>query len=184
MQKRLLLSNLSEIYSNFKEENPDLKIGFSTFASLRPQWCILAGPKGKHSVCVCTHHQNVKLMVAAISSQLNYKDLMSMIVCDVNNKDCMLHHCGECPNINVLKTFIREQLKENTIQQTTEIRFKQWQSTDRSTLEDEELDFDDFVEKLAEKYVKLTEHHFIADYQSHFFKGKKEKSILMKQLLV
>ena len=54
--KRLVLSNLSEIYSKFKEENPDLKIGFSTFASLRPRWCVLAGPSGTHSVCVCTHH--------------------------------------------------------------------------------------------------------------------------------
>ena len=34
VQKRLLLSNLSEIYVHFKEENPNVSVGFSTFATL------------------------------------------------------------------------------------------------------------------------------------------------------
>ena len=34
VQKRLLLSNLKEIYQHFVTENPALKVGFSTFAML------------------------------------------------------------------------------------------------------------------------------------------------------
>ena len=40
-----------------------MKIGFSKFAELRPRYCVLAGASGTHSVCICTIHQNVKLMI-------------------------------------------------------------------------------------------------------------------------
>jgi hypothetical protein len=63
VQKRLVLSNLKEAYQLFKEKFPDEKIGFSKFAELRPKQCVLAGASGTHSVCVCTIHQNVKLMM-------------------------------------------------------------------------------------------------------------------------
>ena len=36
---------------------------------LRPKHCILAGTSGTHSVCVCTIHQNVKLIV--LGARLN-----------------------------------------------------------------------------------------------------------------
>ena len=64
IQKRLVLSNLREVYHEFKERFPDLKVGFSKFAELRPtcNHCVLAGASGTHSVCVCTIDQNVKLM--------------------------------------------------------------------------------------------------------------------------
>ena len=34
-------------------EHPDVKVGFSKFAELRPKECVLAGATGTHSVCVC-----------------------------------------------------------------------------------------------------------------------------------
>ena len=43
IQKRLMLSNLKEVYQQFKEKHPTDKIGFSKFADLRPKHCILAG---------------------------------------------------------------------------------------------------------------------------------------------
>ena len=172
MQKRLLLANLKEIYSMFQKENHEVKVGFSTFASLRPKWCILAGASGTHSVCVCTHHQNIKLMISAIDKDIDYKDLMSMCVCNVNNRDCMLHHCDICPESSILKSFLNKKIDEKETD-TMEIKFKQWKNTDRSTLEDMEFEIDDFVDDLTEKCLKLTEHHFIADNQSQFFKQLK-----------
>ncbi|CAF4207878.1 unnamed protein product [Rotaria magnacalcarata] len=65
-QKYLILCNLKEAYQSFKEKHPALKIGFSKFAELRPKECVLPGSSGTHSVCICTKHQNVKLMMAAI----------------------------------------------------------------------------------------------------------------------
>jgi hypothetical protein len=59
------LCNLKEAYSSFKEKFPGAKIGFSKFVELRPKQCVLAGSSGTHSVCVCTTHQNMKLMFTA-----------------------------------------------------------------------------------------------------------------------
>ena len=58
-----MLGNLKEIYHNFKGRYRDMKIGFSTFAILKPKDCVLEGASGTHSLCVCTIHNKVKLMM-------------------------------------------------------------------------------------------------------------------------
>ena len=63
MQKRLVPCNLRELYQVFKDHYPNEVIGLSKFADLRPKHCVLAGASGSHSVCVCTIHQNMKLMM-------------------------------------------------------------------------------------------------------------------------
>ena len=63
-QKRLILSSLNELYANFKPKYVSTSIDFSKFCELRPKWCVLAGlSSGTHSVCVCTYHQNMKLLL-------------------------------------------------------------------------------------------------------------------------
>jgi hypothetical protein len=64
-QKRLLLCNLKELYSHFKNSHPAVKVGFSKFASLCSRNCIMASASDTHSVSVCTIHQNVMLMLQA-----------------------------------------------------------------------------------------------------------------------
>lgn len=95
-QKRLVLSNLAEMYSLYKKKYPEDKVGFSKFASLRPKQCILAGSSGTHTVCVCTYHQNVKLLLNSISIKETYHDLIKIITCDINNRACMLRLCDKC----------------------------------------------------------------------------------------
>ena len=57
------LCNLQELYTAFKEKYPNVNIGFSKFCAFRSKWCVLAGSKMTHSVCVCSVHQNVVLLV-------------------------------------------------------------------------------------------------------------------------
>ena len=129
IQKRLLLCNLKELYVAFKNEHLDAKIGFSTFCSLRPRWCIIAGATGTHSVCVCTWHQNVKLMVDVLPSKVSYTHLMSLLVCAVDNRECMLGHCSNCPTSEGLHNFLTDMFQE--VDHNDEIIFLQWQTTDR-----------------------------------------------------
>lgn len=68
IEKKLILSNLKELFNSFRLEHSDKKIGFSTFASMRPKHCVLAGVSGTHTICVCAIHQNVKLMIISIKS--------------------------------------------------------------------------------------------------------------------
>ena len=86
IQKRLILSNLRGVYREFKEKYPDHKTGFSKFAELRPKHCVLAGASGTHSVCVCTIHQNVKLMLVIQEMQIpelaTYHHWLAKIMCN------------------------------------------------------------------------------------------------------
>lgn len=67
--RRMLLHSLKELYFFFKEKHPNVKLSFSMFAKLRPKNCVLPGQSGTHLVCVCTIHQNVKMMLDAIDLQ-------------------------------------------------------------------------------------------------------------------
>ena len=105
VQKRLLLANISEIYANFKAEFPSLNIGFSTFALLLPKWCMPVVFTRSQNVCVCTYHQNVKLMPTTVNTSLNYKDGLKLCVCSTENSECMLHHFDLCPEQTVVRNF-------------------------------------------------------------------------------
>ena len=111
MSKRLILCNLKELFAAFRVKYPDNKISFLKFASLRPKWCITVGPKGTHSVCVCTKHQNVKLMLGAVDLESSYHDLIEMIVCGRESKECMLHRCPSCPGIEPLQSSLNNELQ-------------------------------------------------------------------------
>lgn len=128
-QKRLLLCSLKELYVLFKEQNPEVKIGFSKFCSLRPKWCVTVSSSGTHSVCVCTIHQNAILLVDVAKTGKTYNDLTKMIVCDCDSKTCTVHRCEKCPGTGPLRQFLETLLDENE-----EVTFQQWQTTDRSKL--------------------------------------------------
>ena len=49
-QKHLLLCNLSELYSNFKQDFPKVKFSFPKFCSLRPKCCTTVDLYDAHSV--------------------------------------------------------------------------------------------------------------------------------------
>ena len=57
------LCKLKKLYTAFKQKHPNVNIGFSKFCALRPKCCVFDGPKMTHSVCVCSAHQNIALLV-------------------------------------------------------------------------------------------------------------------------
>ena len=88
---------MNELYVKFKEEHPNAIICQSSFAALRPKWCVNVATTGSHSVCVCVYHQNVKLMIDACKFKCDQHSLTDKIVCDRQNHDCMIHRCNTCP---------------------------------------------------------------------------------------
>ena len=84
MQKWLLLANLKELYSSFLKEHADIKIAFYKFCQLGTKWCVLLGASGTQCVCVCTYHQNMKLILDPLN--LEYKDLLKFLIFDPGNK--------------------------------------------------------------------------------------------------
>ena len=124
-QKWLVLCSLHELFAAFKERNPDVKIGFSKFCTLRPKWCVIAGSSGTHSVCVCTN-QNTILLVDALNWEVTYKDLVNRVVCDPSN--C----CSNCPGTNAFRKFLEDELSD--IDRDFQFHYSQWQTTDRASL--------------------------------------------------
>ena len=181
VSKRLLLCNLKELYTAYKLKYPGKQIGFSKFASLRPKWCILVGPKGTHSVCVCTMHQNVKLMLSAINLEKSCHSLIEMIVCNRDSKTCMVHRCQKCPGIKPVQQFLEDHLLQHDSENEDgedpdemEIDFKQWAKVDRTELLSIKLPINEFIELLLEKLDNITTHSFIAKAQSSYLKHLKE----------
>ena len=177
VQKQLVLSNLKEEYHAFKDAYPDLKIGFSKFAELRPPQCVLAGASGTHSVCVCTIHQNVKLMfLGARLSELiapenialpSYHHCLARILCNPPLPTCYLGECAYCPGVSNLRDDLITLLDENLIDNIT---FKQWVSVDRCTLETVTKSVEEFVDMFCEKLDVLRPHAFIATQQALFYR--------------
>ena len=175
VQKRLMLGNLKEVYQQFKEKHPTDKIGFSKFADLRPKHCILAGASGTHTVCVCTIHQNVKLMmiggkIAELSVHddiplREYNHCLAKIICNPPQPDCYFKNCNSCPGVTGLKDHLYVLMDENMIDT---IQYKQWVSTDRSTLETITKPAYEFVESFCEQLKLLLTRSFIAKQQSLF----------------
>ena len=146
MPKRLLLCNLKELYVSFKTEFPDISIGFSKFAELRPKWCISVGPKGTHSACVCTIHQNLKLMLSAVELTKTYHELVDMLVCSSDSKVCMVHRCAQCPDENELYKYLREQLIDVAVNDET----NDGSNDNTEGVAEEESEMDDDEEEVDE----------------------------------
>lgn len=181
IQKRLILMNLKEAYAIYKNTPDAPDIGFSSFCSIRPKFCILAGASGTHTVCVCTYHQNVKLQVSAIGLySIDYKMLMSKFACSLTNRKCMLHLCSECPGENGIKSYLEhlEILKEMDV-----LKYKQWVSVDRCSLIDQTETVEEYISSLSGKISKLTRHHYISKAQSSFLRRLKE-NLLANEVII
>ena len=83
-----------------------------------------------HSVCVCSAHQNVVLLVDAMDWDLTYKDLIKKIVCNPERYKCMMHWCKSCPGTAPLKEFLDQELNEHEYDE--EFNCCQWDFSDRA----------------------------------------------------
>ena len=183
VQKRLLLSNLKELHAAYKEKYPHHKIGISKFCELRPIWCITVTSSGAHSVCVCSIHQNAKLLVDSFCSTINeqessnikitYKDLMEKIVCRTDEIKCMLQRCENCPGSRTLHTFIMEKFTEAGFYITDDVHYSQWVSTDRADLDRITSTIEKFTKRLVDSIDNLTTHSFVAKNQAQYLKTRK-----------
>lgn len=189
IQKQLLLCNIDELYQRFKDEYPNIKVGLTKFFTLRPKQCILAGDSGTHMVCVCTYHQNVKLMLnggdianltAGSAMQLSsYKDCLRQMMCPNPTLTCHLmttktppnERCNSCPGLSAIREHLKIQFDNN---QVTEVQFEKWDGTDRYTISTRLLSSDSFVDELCDALDLLKPHAYIAEQQAVYFKTLKE----------
>ena len=161
--KRLLLANLRELYLHYKEKSNAEHIRFSKFCELRPWWCIAVGAKGMHSVCVCEYYQNVKLLLASLPGpKLDHKSLMAKLVCNISERNCMIHRCEKCLGSSNLREHLQSVFLERSIDEDDELTFKQWTHTDGTRIITRQELACDLLEEIVLQINSLTSHSFIA----------------------
>ena len=81
-----------------------------------------------HIVCVFIIHQNVKLKINALPINIDYKDLLSKITCNLTDRNCMLRNYNNC--IESLKVYILKMLTDSNYNDDL-IKFREWISLHR-----------------------------------------------------
>ena len=174
--------SFKEVYQLFSEKYPNIRIGFSKFAELHPKECVFAGASGTHCVCVCTIHQNVKLMIVRshmddlqLEDELetpikNYKHALAKIQCNPFLPACPLGECKNCPGVAMLKEWLFQFFE---IKEGEEIEYKQWTTTDRSQLQTFIQSTDEFIERFLGSLKTLSRQDFIAQEQAKHLDWKK-----------
>ncbi|XP_047128746.1 uncharacterized protein LOC124809140 [Hydra vulgaris] len=97
LHKFYLTVFLREGFFMFKEENPDLKIGFTKFTQLRPENVVLLKDTPKDQ-CRCKIHENFTLKLKAL--QIKYENFWQNVLCDQTmNSICWKNECFSCMNL-------------------------------------------------------------------------------------
>ena len=149
-----------------------MKIGFSKFCTLCSKLCVIAGSSGTHSVCVCTTHQNTILLVDTLNWEVTYKDLVSKVVCDPSNRECMMDRCTNCPGINALRKFLEDELSD--IDPDFQFHYSQWQTRDQASLVMVTSTCEEYKDTLISAINAITKHSFLAKCEANFPRAKKE----------
>ena len=147
---------MQELYTAFIEKHPKVNIRSSKFCALRPKWSVLAGSKMTHSVCNCSTHQNVVLLVDAIDWDLAYKELIKKIVYNPQSNKCIMHWCESCPGIATLKEFLDQELNEHE-----KFNYCHWNTKDWSILTTFTTTYEEYKETLINAIDDLTRHSYI-----------------------
>ena len=163
-----MLVCLKELYTESEKRNPQLKICFTKFCELRPKRCIAVASKGSHKACVCSYHQNAKLLCSAIPGNLDCKEYMNLCVCDLADPNCMFHLCESCPNITNLSNYLKNIFEDNDFDNDDKISYKQCVATDCISLACIQSAVDEFIQIANEMIYDLCHHHFIKDSQAFY----------------
>lgn len=176
MQKQLMLLNINEAYTLFKEKYLNLKVGLSKFAELRPCDCVLLGSSGSHVICVCKYHENIRLMFEVFN---NFPDKQyidehkKFLICENPSVKCKLLKCNDCPSSVIsLVTYVTELFSKQNIEK---VSYKNWVQTDRPEIVSIEKSASDFAEEYAFKLNEFVRHEFISKIQTTYVSRQKNE---------
>lgn len=180
VQQRLLYFNIREVYELFKQKYPNEKIGFTKFSMLRPRECIYPMEKyGTHTTCVCSYHQNCKLIIDSLHKHelcdaKDYREVINMCLCaeSIRTSKCTMKKYDNCPGTEALARHIESRLEENMIEQ---LIYKQWVTIGgKTSLENITRETSDFIREFCEQIEFLIPHDFIAKQQTSYLKHRQE----------
>ena len=127
-----------------------------------------------HRVCICVEHQNVKLMMNALPTKIDYKTLLEMISCNIENRNCMLRSCELCPSLDILESHLIHLFRSNDYDENSLVKYREWLQTDTTDLHIHNIELLEFINILINKLDKIKAHYFITQFQSSYLKSIKD----------
>jgi hypothetical protein len=119
---------------------------------------------------------------------------MKYCVCDVEERECMLRLCGQCPSLKDVEEIFnglipRPEYGEDDADSDDdfleeEVQFKQWKSTDRTEMVTNICKRSDLVQIAARQMSQLIPHEYIANAQKEYLKKSKEDLQANKVIVV
>ena len=85
----------------------------------------------------------------------------------------MLHLCTECPDKTKLSSTFKTIFDNDDFDFDSTTSYKQWVSTDRTTLVNLESTVNEFIDILTDKVFELCHHHFIKVQQAAYLSEAK-----------
>ena len=113
-----------------------------------------------YSVCICSAHQSVALLVNAMDWELTYKSLIKKIVYNPESNKCIMHWCESCLDTATLKEFLDQELNEHEDDQ--KFNYCQWNTTNHAILTTFTATYEEYKETLIDVIDDLTRHSYIA----------------------
>jgi hypothetical protein len=171
VQKKILMTTVMEAFQQFKLMNPDVKIGKSKFANLRPKNVVPITEKD-HTVCCCSYHENFEMLFNGIGQLQGdlpgVGEIIAMSSCTENIK-CKLGECEKCKDVVKL---VDEIFNSVNLDPETPCLYLQW------TAEYRKIQINTTLSSARDEVLKqlpvMRHHAFIAKNQLHQIKTLKE----------
>ena len=97
-----MVMSLREAYNKFIEQHPTTKMSLSKFCELRPPNIKLFDHL-PHQVCLCSYHENVRLLLVALKEHsplsTEFSSFIEQVTCDATSKKCMTRECCTCEDL-------------------------------------------------------------------------------------
>lgn len=99
-QKRLLSDSMLNLHEKFCAEYPSNVVSYVTFTRQRPFWVCQANAQDRDT-CLCKKHENIqlageKLFQLGLLKHKRSEDLLSLICCSIDRRECMCRECEDC----------------------------------------------------------------------------------------
>ncbi|KAF2899444.1 hypothetical protein ILUMI_06732 [Ignelater luminosus] len=166
---------LREAFAIFKQDSPNIKLGFSKFCSLRPDNVLLLKDTPSKQ-CKCKIHENFSMKLKGLKITYSQK-LWDDILCNVSLNSCYCKNmCDVCCNLKNMN-------KPNIMSQVA--IWKEWVKADdkKYKLIIHETSTGELFEKIKEDFIEFLHHVSIRRIQSDaFLNDKNNPSVRILQI--
>ncbi|MES9901055.1 MAG: hypothetical protein ABW168_00060 [Sedimenticola sp.] len=191
-ERKVLDRPLRDVYEDFKDDNPDINIGFSTFAAKRPSNILTSKHQPMYS-CLCDVCTNIDLKLRTLNNfsdkvkkpEMKIRDryqAVNITMCDKGeNKfhkiDCINRQCGDCQT-DLLMAHLQPLLQEHG---NETVEFAKWEKAKTKSRQGKEVSkvfmvkhrvkLCDMIIEAMEDLSIMARHLFNAKWQQLQFSG-------------